>query len=92
MAAWGGPRVTRLRRSMAEELPAVCWRCGEWIMPGMAWTIGHIIEVDRAPELMWAPENLRHEHARCNFAAGARYGNRKRGASAPAPTSRRWVR
>lgn len=92
MASWGGPRVTRLRREMERELPAICWRCGQVITPGMDWTIGHVIEIDRAPELMWERENHRHEHARCNFSAGATYGNRKRGAAMPSPTSRQWVR
>ncbi len=91
MSGWGGRRVTALRRDMAEQLPAPCWRCGQLILPGMAWTIGHVIEVDIAPELMWDPSNHRHEHARCNAAAGARYGNRKRRRVRPtAPTSRDW--
>ncbi len=56
-------------------------------------TIGHIIEVDRAPELMWDEDNTRPEHRTCNYRAGAVYGNRKRGrAAAAAPTSRQWVR
>lgn len=92
MSAWGGPRVTRLRRRMIEELPLQCWRCGGWITSATDLTIGHVIGVDEAPHLMWEPDNLRPEHRRCNFSAGATYGNRKRGASAPAPTSRQWVR
>lgn len=84
---WGGPRVTRLRQRMAQELPTVCWRCGYVVTEDMAWTIGHIIEVDVAPELMWESTNHRIEHARCNFSAGARYGNRKRGRSRGVPTS-----
>ena len=91
MSGWGGRRVTALRRDMAEQLPAPCWRCGQLILPGMAWTIGHVIEVDIAPELMWEPSNHRHEHAACNYAAGARYGNRKRHWVRPtSPTSRDW--
>ena len=93
MAKWGGPRVTRLRARMAKDLPVICWRCGQWITQDMAWTIGHVIEVDLAPELMWDPENHRLEHADCNFRAGAVYGNRKRGrATQVSPTSRAWVR
>ena len=91
VSGWGGRRVTALRRDMAEQLPAPCWRCRRLITPGMAWTIGHIIEVDIAPELMWEPSNHRPEHQHCNFAAGARYGNRKRRRQRPAaPTSRDW--
>lgn len=91
-STWSGPRVTRLRAKMAEQLPAICWRCGQIITQDMAWTIGHVIEVDRAPELMWDEENHQPEHATCNFSAGAAYGNRKRGQAQPSPTSRRWVR
>ena len=91
MAKWGGPRVTRLRARMAKDLPVVCWRCGQWITQDMAWTIGHVIEVDLAPELMWDPENHRLEHADCNFRAGAVYGNRKRGrGGSQRVTSRAW--
>lgn len=90
--AWGGPRVTRLRAEMIEQLPLQCWRCGQWIMSAADLTIGHIIEVDRAPELMWDEENHRPEHRHCNYSAGATYGNRKRGQAQPSPTSRRWVR
>ena len=98
MATWGGPRVTRLRAKWIEQLPLQCWRCGHWIMSAADLSVGHIIEVDRAPELMWDEENLRPEHARrtahCvgNYSAGATYGNRKRGARQPAPVSRQWVR
>lgn len=93
MASWGGPRVTRLRRRMIEELPLQCWRCGGWITSSADLTIGHVIGVDEAPHLMWEPDNLRPEHARrtgnCpgNFSAGATYGNRKR---VRTPTSRAW--
>lgn len=90
MSKWGGKRVTQMRQRMAEQLPAPCWRCGRIITPDMVWTIGHIIEADAAPELMWDPQNTAPEHARCNFAAGARYTNRKRSRRRPAPTSRDW--
>ena len=86
-AKWGGVRVMRLRRKMAQELPAVCWRCGQMVTEDMRWTIGHVIEVDVAPELMWEPTNHAIEHARCNYRAGAVYGNRKRGRVRTAPTS-----
>lgn len=90
MSKWGGARVTKMRARMAEQLPAPCWRCGRTITPDMQWTIGHIIEADVAPELMWHPDNLAPEHARCNYSAGARYGNRKRRRRLPSYTSRTW--
>lgn len=91
MSKWGGPRVTRLRRRMAQQLPLQCWRCGGWITSAADLTIGHIIEVDRAPELMWDEDNHKPEHRRCNLSAGAVYGNRKRGRTRTAPvTSRDW--
>lgn len=79
MAKWGGRKVTALRKQLEQTLPVPCARCGRPVLPGMAWDIGHTINVDIAPELMWVHELHRIEHSRCNRAAGARYGNRKRG-------------
>lgn len=42
--------------------------------------VGHKSVKDRDPRTMWAPIDTQPEHARCNRAAGAAYGNRKRGA------------
>lgn len=62
-----------------------CHRCGTWISdalpPGHPHkaTAGHVIELDARPDLAEDPANLRPECWRCNTAAGARYGNRKRG-------------
>jgi 5-methylcytosine-specific restriction endonuclease McrA len=75
---------------MAHQLPTICRRCGGLVTDEMAWTIGHIIEVDLAPHLMWDEDNHCIEHARCNFAAGAAYGNRKRGRRPSRSTSRDW--
>ena len=76
---------------MAQQLPLQCWRCGYWINTIDDLTIGHLIEVDVAPHLMWDDDNIRPEHRRCNFAAGAAYGNRKRGRGRARPaTSRVW--
>jgi hypothetical protein len=41
--------------------------------------VGHIIEQDRDSRKLYAPNETRPEHARCNRKAGAAYGNRKRG-------------
>ena len=90
MSKWGGPRVTRLRARMAQDLPLQCWRCGLWINSIDDLTIGHLIEVDIAPQLMWDDDNIRPEHRRCNFSAGARYGNRKRSRRRIPATSRDW--
>ena len=89
MSKWGGKRVRLLREQMAQHLPCLCRRCGQPVTEHMAWTIGHIVEVDLAPELMWEPSNHCIEHARCNYAAGARYVNRKRSAGRRV-TSREW--
>jgi hypothetical protein len=57
--------------------------------------VGHIKEQDLDPRKMYAPNETRPEHARCNRAAGARYVNRKRGGRYVARyailvTSRKW--
>lgn len=92
---WGGRRAQKIRAELAETLPAICWRCGGWIMPGMKWDVGHLVEVDRDPEAAYDLDGYAPEHAYCNRAAGAAYGNRKRAGLAPrpkSPTSRQWVR
>lgn len=46
-----------------------CARCGQPIIPGTPWDLGH-----NDTRTTWTGP----EHARCNRAAGARKGNRKR--------------
>ena len=84
--------MTRLRQQLEQLLPLPCARCGRPVEAWMSWDIGHTIEVDRAPELMWDSALHRIEHSRCNRAAGAAYGNHKRGARRRRfpPTSRDW--
>jgi hypothetical protein len=58
--------------------------------------VGHIVERDRDSRKLYAPNETRPEHARCNRSAGAAYVNRKRGwqrriaRMATLRTSRRW--
>lgn len=90
---WGGRRAQKVRDQLAQTLPAVCWRCGRIITAEMRWDVGHLVEVDRDPEGAYEDDGYAPEHAYCNRAAGAAYGNRKRGAArAVSPTSRQWVR
>lgn len=95
MSSWSGSLVRKARAHIAAQLPAPCWRCGRVLFAEQPWTwvVGHVIERDRAPELMADPENWRPECRPCSDRSGAIYGNRKRGrAFAVSPTSRRWVR
>jgi 5-methylcytosine-specific restriction endonuclease McrA len=78
---------------LAEETH--CGRCGRPIdktLPRTSpWgaTIGHIIEVDRAPHLIYDRDNVRLEHARCNYKAGGRYGRAKQLAAGTKPKRQR---
>jgi hypothetical protein len=47
-----------------------CWRCGERILPGADWDLGHD-DFDRA---VWTGP----EHLRCNRVAGSRKGHARR--------------
>jgi len=49
-----------------------------------------VIEVDRDPDVAYDPDGYAVEHAYCNRAAGARYGNRKRAGRRRADP-RRWT-
>jgi hypothetical protein len=74
-----GAKHQALRKKVAITVKAgraVCWRCGQPILPGMLWDLGHD-DYDRT--VYRGPECRR-----CNRAAGARKGNRMRG-------RRRWV-
>ena len=88
---WGGRRAQQIRAELAATLPAVCWRCGGIVTAAMRWDVGHIIEVDRDPDSAFDVEAVAVEHARCNRAAGAAYGNRKRAVVRPRWTSRDWT-
>lgn len=83
------PSRKRARAWCVLMLPCPCPRCGDIIMDGMAWDVGHIFDIDTHPELAGDPDNWRPEHASCNRADGARKRNRKH-KTRPA-TSRRWL-
>lgn len=51
-------------------LPTECWRCGLVIEAGMAWQMGHTMDVALGGE----HSPLRPEHRRCNARAGGRTG------------------
>lgn len=81
----------KLRQDLAQLLPVPCARCGQPVLPGMPWDIGHAVEIDSNPEGMWDPSLIRIEHRSCNRSSGAAYGNRKRaGRRRIPPTSRPW--
>lgn len=71
---------------------AVCSRCGRPVTPGQLWDVDHLIGQDIAPHLIDDPTNWAVAHRRCNRAAGAAYGNRKRAPQrrTPPPPSRAW--
>lgn len=83
------PSRKRARAWCALMLPCPCPRCGDIIMDGMTWDVGHIFDVDAYPELAGDPDNWRPEHAACNRADGARKRNRKH--KTRPTTSRRWL-
>jgi hypothetical protein len=69
-----GGRHQALRKKLAALVAsgrAVCWRCGQPILPGTLWDLGH--------------DDLDHsiyrgvEHRRCNRSSAASRGNRMRG-------------
>lgn len=77
-----GPQWKALEKQvLAEETH--CGRCGNPVdhtLPRRSrWgaTIGHIIEIDRAPHLIYDRSNVRLEHWICNIRAGGKYGRNK---------------
>ena len=81
---WGGGRATAVRRKLQEIVDrgeAVCSKCGRAVTPPTPWDVDHRVNRDQAPGLTWEPSNWAIAHRACNRAAGARYGNRKRGIS-----------
>lgn len=63
---------------VVERGEAVCLKCGHAVLPGQQWDVDHLVPRDLAPQLTHEPANWAIAHRRCNRAAGARYGNRKR--------------
>ena len=64
----------RLRESLRPDVEAGrvdCWRCGERILPGAEWHLGHD---DHDRTIYRGPE-----HAVCNLTAASREGHRRRG-------------
>ena len=88
--SWHGSIVKKARAVVLATLPAPCWRCGRIIQPGDPFTVGHLVDAAVAPHLERDPSNWAAEHPRCNFSAGARAGNARRGRRRPPPTSRDW--
>lgn len=90
-SGWQGHTVREARRRIAATLPAPCWRCGRILDTHDQWTVGHLIDRADAPWLANDPDNQAPECARCNYAAGARAGNRRRTRRPSRPvTSRDW--
>lgn len=74
----GKHQAERKRWAAAVDAGKVtCWRCGQPIIPGTPWDLGHD---DHDRRLYRGPE-----HSACNRAAGARKANAKRGTTAPPP-------
>lgn len=95
---WGGGRASKARaqlQPLIDRGEAICSKCGRAVTPGQAWDVDHRVNRDQAPGLTWEPSNWAIAHRSCNRAAGAVYGNRKRGIASRPPTilpkpSRQW--
>jgi formate-dependent nitrite reductase cytochrome c552 subunit len=64
----------QLRKRVAKQIAAgtaVCWRCGQPVLPWMLWDLGHD-DYDRS---IWRGP----EHRHCNRSAAATRNNRLRG-------------
>jgi len=79
--------LRRLLKPQVLSGNCVCPRCGEPIAPRQHWDAGHRIDISRNPAQKKVPaEDLVRdglvvpEHRKCNRAAGAQLGNRKRNA------------
>ena len=77
--------LRRLLKPQVQSGNCVCPRCGEPIAPRQHWDAGHRIDISRNPAQKKVPaEDLVRdglvvpEHRKCNRAAGAALGNRKR--------------
>lgn len=76
-AGWGGKAVTALRNHAKREIasaeaigePIPCGSCGQPVLPGQPFDIGHVdgVAVDKA--------KVRIEHQHCNRADGAAVTN-----------------
>jgi 5-methylcytosine-specific restriction endonuclease McrA len=96
MARWRGTTTQRglgaahqadkrtLKAALQDGTP--CWRCGQPMYRWQKLDRDHII--DRVNGGTDGPAVLAHEH--CNRSAGARMGNRRRGAAIRWAQARRW--
>lgn len=85
----------RARKLLGQQIAlgvAVCSKCGQAVTPAQLWDVDHVIGQDVAPHLIDDPTNWAVAHRRCNRAAGAAYGNRKRNPypRPVPPPSREW--
>lgn len=73
VTADGAPRAwRRLRAQWAKRLPLPCGQCGNLVMPGEPWALGHIIaRCDGGDD---SEANLWPEHARCSSWSGGQLG------------------
>lgn len=69
-APWSGRKVMAARVMVGATLPAPCGLCGEPVLPGQAWVVGHIVSRGVAPHLTWEPSNWRPEHRACSNKTG----------------------
>lgn len=88
MSAWGGRRVTALRRHLWATREHTCWRCDtELVWP--RFHVGH--RIDRANGGTDTPDNLAPECLPCNLAAGGHLGHARRGLTATTNPRRDWT-
>ena len=60
------------RAYIAARLPLPCTICGKTVKPGDAFTVAHIVERWKRPDLTWTPSNWSADHKKCSDASGQR--------------------
>jgi len=88
VAEWNGRRASKAKAECQRIYGWTCWLCGHEIEPD-DYSVDHVVERSRAPELTWDPDNWRPAHGRRHpeFGCPGNYGRsgRKR------PITRSWT-
>ena len=81
--AWSGRRAQAAVAWCKANLGYTCWLCGHEI-PDWDYTVDHVIERKRRPDLMWVKSNWRPAHGRKHpeFGCPGNYGRSGRKQSA----------
>ncbi|WP_404311311.1 hypothetical protein LG314_07965 [Agrococcus terreus] len=77
-------RVRPIIEAQVQAHQAVCVDCGQPVLPGQRWQVGHRLDAATHPHLAYEDWNVGPSHGKragakaCNQQAGARLGNRMR--------------